>query len=525
MSTIQTQCLVIGTGIAGLSAAAALGERGIETLVLSAAPEITECNTSWAQGGIVFESIPSGPDALARDIVTAGCGINHGPAVSQLVSMGPSLVRETLLDRAAVGFDREQSGRWSLTREGGHAEPRILHRGDETGRAIEDALIRHCRALPSVRFVPGTTAVNLLMTSYHAKDRSTLHEPARCFGAFVFDQASGRVYPILAPHTVLATGGLGQLYLHSTNSPRSRGDGLALAHRAGCRLMNLEYIQFHPTTFFREGSRRFLITEALRGEGGLLLNQAGDRFLTRYLGDLPVPELGPRDRVAKAIHQEMLSAGAPCVYLDISHRPAAWIQERFPFVYRTCLENGVDITREPIPVVPAAHYHCGGIWTDLEGRTSIPRLWAAGEVACTGLHGANRLASTSLLEGLIWGTRAGRAIGDALPAECGWRGPEIEPWHSETAVVDPSFLYQDWQTLRQTMWNYVGLVKTEARLARASGILRELARGIDVFYRKACLSDELIGLRHAVLVAVRIVRACERNPRSLGCYQREDLAI
>lgn len=522
----ETDCLILGSGIAGLSAAVSLARAGLKSTVVTAAQSLSETNTVYAQGGIIFQGAAEGDrDRLVADILEAGCYINYRPAVEQLADLGPKLVRRVLIDTVGVGFDKDPSGEFHLTREAAHSDSRILHRGDETGRAIEEAMLSYCQRLGSLDFVPGTTAVNLLMTSFHGRDRSRLHSPARCFGAFVFDQASGEVYPIFARHTIIATGGIGQVYLHNTNGRFSRGDGIALAHRAGCRLENLEYVQFHPTTFYQPPSPRFLVSEALRGEGAVLLNQEGKPFLSRYLPGYATPELAPRDRVSQAIHQELLSSGAPCVYLDISHKPAEWVRSRFPFVHRTCLKYGVDITTQPIPVVPGAHYHCGGVWTGLEGETSVANLWAAGEVSCTGVHGANRLASTSLLESLVWGTRSGEAIARRLSEGERPEFPEIEPWRAETAQVDPSFLKQDWLTLKHTMWNYVGLIKTEARLKRAEGILAELGRGIEMFYRKASLSDELIGLRHASLTALLVLEACKRNPRSLGCYLREELEI
>jgi L-aspartate oxidase len=522
--SFETDCLVIGSGIAGLSTALSLAEAGHEVAVLSAAPSMVESNTVYAQGGIILEANRRDPGALVQDILEAGSRVNYLPAVQQLAELGPQLVKEILIDKVQVAFDADGSNGFHLTREGGHSENRIVHRGDETGKTIEESLFAYCEKLPQLKFLPQSTAVNLLMTSHHGKDRTQIHEPARCFGAFVFDQMSGEVYPIFAAHTVLATGGVGQLFLHNTNSRFARGDGLALADRAGCRLENLEYIQFHPTTFFKPGSPRFLVSEALRGEGAVLLNPAGERFLSHYLPSFPMPELAPRDRVSQAIHQEMLTTGVPCVYLDISHKPAEWIRERFPFVNRSCLRFGVDMTKEPIPVVPGAHYSCGGVWVDLQGRTTVSHLWAAGEVACTGVHGANRLASTSLLEGLVWGTRAARGIAESLRSKK-VNYPQIDSWESERVKVDPSFLSQDWLTLKHTMWNYVGLIKTESRLSRAEGILKELLRGIETFYRRAELSDALIGLRHASLVALRILEASVANPRSLGCYHRRDLEI
>ncbi len=370
---IETDALVIGSGIAGLSAALAAAENGVEVTVISCAPELGESNTHWAQGGVIYQSEEPEADKplLVDDILHAGCEINYLPAVRQLVELGPQLVDQILIQKARVSFDRDGE-KLHLTREGGHTNSRILHWGDQSGKAIEIGLLEACKAHPKIQLVPRTTAVNLLMTSYHPKDKSRLHEKARCFGAFVFDQSTKEVYPVYASHTMLATGGIGQLYLHNTNSKFSRGDGIALAHRAGCRLENLEYIQFHPTTFFHPASRRFLVSEALRGEGAILINQSGERFLSKYLPEFANPELAPRDRVAKGIHQEMLSTGASCVYLDISHRDPQWIAERFPFVHQSCPRYGVDITKSPIPVVPGAHYACGGVWTDLEGKPPFP---------------------------------------------------------------------------------------------------------------------------------------------------------
>lgn len=523
--SLYTDCLVIGSGIGGLCTALQLSKLGIRATIISAAPQLIDTNTGRAQGGIIFKSATESPKRLIRDILEAGCHLNYVPSVKQLAEMGPMLVEDILLNEINVPFDRSPEGNYHLTREGGHKENRILHRGDESGASIQDTLLRHCQKQELIKFLTSTTAINLLMTSYHDRNLSARHHPTECFGAFVFDQHSQEAYPIFARHTVLATGGLGQLFLHSTNGKFARGDGIALAYRAGCRLENLEFIQFHPTTFFHPQSRRFLITEALRGEGAILTDANGNRFLSKYLKDYSVPELAPRDRVARAIHHEMLSQGLSHVYLDISHKPKEWIEQRFPFVYRNCLTFGVDISKQPIPVVPGAHYHCGGVWTDLEGKTSIPNLWAVGEVASTGVHGANRLASTSLLEGLVWGTLAGKGIANSVQQNPDSKLPDIDPWKHETAHVDPAFLNQDWQTLKQTMWNYVGLIKTDARLTRAAGILGELDRGINSFYQKALLSDELIGLRHATQAALLILRACQRNPKSLGCYLREELEI
>ncbi len=518
-------CLVLGSGIAGLTAAIGLAEQGCDVTVITAAKNLYETNSWRAQGGIIYQAMTGDPEILIHDVLAAGAHINYEPAVRLLAHEGPKLVRQLLIEKAEVPFDKEDQGNFRLAREGAHSVDRILHRGDESGLAIEEQLLKYAQSLGRIEFLTRTTAVNLLMTSYHAVKPSLRYEPARCLGSFVYDQATGETYALQAEQTVLATGGIGQLFLHNTNSKYSRGDGLALAYRAGGRLANLEYVQFHPTTFFHPKSPRFLVSEALRGEGARLINQAGQHFIKDRLPEYENPDLGPRDKVARAIHEEMLDTGVPCVYLDISHRDPTWIKDRFPFVYRNCLTYGVDITKQPIPVVPGAHYHCGGVWTDLDARTSVNGLWAVGEVACTGLHGANRLASTSLLEGLVFGHRAADAIAKLLKTETSREFPEITPWQSETQKVDASFLKQDWMTLKQTMWNYAGLIKTEDRLARAVGILNELQRGIEFFYRKATLSDELIGLRHATLASRLVLEACQRNRVSLGCYQRDESTL
>ncbi len=525
---LETDVLIIGSGIAGLSTALAVsdatGKGGLSTTIVTCGPDAEASNTWQAQGGIIYKGLSGNAEDLVNDILQAGCGINHVPAARQLAELGPQIVESILLKRANIDFDKENS-KYHLTREGAHSEARILHRGDQSGQAILAGLDALVRKSPQIGRLPKTTAVNLLMTSHHEKNRSRRHDPSRCFGAFVYDQKTGEVYPIFATHTILATGGIGELYLYHTNSSHARGDGIALGYRAGCRLSNLEYVQFHPTTFFHPSARRFLVSEALRGEGAILLNQSGERFLGRYLPGVETPELASRDRVAWAIHQEILRTETPCVYLDISFKDSKWIQERFPFVYRSCLAHDIDITKEPIPVIPSAHYHCGGIWTDLTGRTTLENLWAVGEVACTGLHGANRLASTSLLEGLVWGTRAGESIVEEIGRKPTPIRPEIDPWKAELTEVDPSFLKQDWFTLKSTMWNYVGLIKTDARLERAEGILSELSRGIESFYQNARLSDELIGLRHASMTSLLILDSCKKNPRSLGCYLREERDI
>src|SRR3990172_5251044 len=342
--------------------------------------------------------------------------------------------------------------------------------------------------------------------------------PPTCFGAYVLDQASGEIFPIFAKETILATGGLGRVFLHTTNPPGARGDGIAMAYRAGTRCINMQYVQFHPTTFFHP-SGRFLISEAMRGEGARLVDSRGREFMSQFHPD---GSLAPRDIVARGIHQMMLESGEPCAYLDISHKPADQIRERFPGIYAHCLNYGVDITKDPIPVVRAAHYSCGGIAVDEWGRSNLHRLRAVGEVSCSGLHGANRLASTSLLECLVWGTRAGADAAELIARGDDFYFPGIAEWRYEREPVDPALIAQDWLSIQQTMWNYVGLVRSEKRLNRAHEILRELHLEILRFYEKAEVTDAMVGLRNGIQTALAILLAAMECRQSLGCHYRID---
>jgi L-aspartate oxidase len=380
-------------------------------------------------------------------------------------------------------------------------------------------MLEALQRLPNVQFITDATAIDLLTLSHHSTDPADVYEKPTCIGAYVLFHNSGLVEPIVAGETLLATGGLGQLYLHTTNPRGARGDGIAMAYRAGARMLNLEYVQFHPTALYQQDGERFLISEAVRGEGGILIRRSGESFMEKYS---PLGSLAPRDVVARAIHTEMLEHEEPCVFLDISSKPADWIRRRFPNIYQKCLSIGIDMTTQPIPVVPAAHYACGGIAVDLQGRTSIFLLRAAGEVACSGVHGANRLASTSLLEGLVWGVESARSIADDFQ-ESGPRSfPEVAEWRYENETPDPALILQDWNTIKYTMWNYVGLVRTSKRMKRARAILRELQSEIEYFYERARLSDEIIGLRNGCQAALAVLFAALENKKSCGAHFRED---
>ncbi|MEO7414856.1 MAG: FAD-dependent oxidoreductase [Opitutaceae bacterium] len=512
MQIYQTDCLVIGAGLAGSAYALQAAKLGLSVEILCLSEPLV-ANSDWAQGGIIYD-VTSQPASLARDIVDASDGTSNPAAVEQLVREGPIAVKELLLEELQVGFDRDASGQLDFTREAGHSERRIIHAKDATGHAILEAVARKVDSTPQIKRRAGWVAIDLLTLSHNSIDAADKYEPLTCFGAYVLDTRSGEVAAIVAKKTVLATGGLGQIFLHSTNQPGSVGHGVAMAYRVGARLIDLEYVQFHPTVFAKKNAPRFLVTEALRGEGGVLVNARGERFV-----DLEDPRgsLAPRDVVARAIKQELAASGEACVYLDLSAMKPEFIRERFPNVYERCLSHGVDISREFIPVVPAAHFACGGVHTDLRGRTNIRDLNAIGETGCTGLHGANRLASTSLLECLTSAKFAARA--DAVDVGAGgFRRPTPRPWESPTREADPVLVRQDMEQIQTTMWNYAGVVRSPKRLTRARRILIELREEIQSFYRGCRLTRELIDLRNAIQTALLVVHAASLNPRSRGCH-------
>ncbi len=518
MDRFETDVLVIGSGLAGCSAALAASRGGARVVVLTKAAKPDESNTWYAQGGIIYRGSGDSPGRLAADIMAAGAGLCDPDAVDLLSREGPRLVEDVLIRDAGVPFDQHRDGNLDLTAEAAHSIARIVHHEDSTGRSIEQAMLAAVLREPKITVLTRRSAIDLLTLSHHSRVPRDVYASPTCVGAYVFDQETRRVQPFMAKETVLATGGLGRIFLHTTNPTGACGDGVAMAYRAGARCINMQFVQFHPTTLFL-GDDRFLISESLRGEGARLVDANGREFMLDYHSD---GSLAPRDVVARGIHQMMHETGAACAYLDITHKPADWIASRFPQIHARCLEAGLDITKQPIPVVPAAHYSCGGVAVDLWGRSSLRRLRAVGEVSCTGLHGANRLASTSLLECLVWGTRAGQQAAEECSSADHYYLPEISPWQYETEPVDPALIAQDWLTIRQTMWNYVGLVRSRRRLDRAQQILRELHLEIGRFYARSELSDALISLRHGVQASLVVLLAALEARESRGCHYRVD---
>jgi L-aspartate oxidase len=512
---IETQVLIIGCGIAGGVAALQLAGAGVPVTVVTRAKEPTESNTFYAQGGIVYRGAEDAPALLAEDIARAGAGHCNPRAVAVLSEQGPELVRQILIERLGVAFDRD------LAREGGHSLPRILHAVDATGKAIQVALSQALADHPNVTLLTSHTAIDLLTPSHHSLNRLSVYEPRSCVGAYVLNQDANQVLRCLAKKTVLATGGLGQIFRRTTNPPGARGDGIAMAYRAGARVINTEFIQFHPTTFFLRDAPQFLISEAVRGAGARLVHANGEPFMQKYAPEWK--DLAPRDVVARSIHHEMLARGVDQVYLDLrSYIPTDEIKAHFPNIYTQCLTHGVDITRDLAPVVPAAHYSCGGLWSDEWGQTTVDHLYAVGEVACTGVHGANRLASTSLLEGLVWGQRAAEHIRRTLNEHPVSKPDDIPPWqYAGEETPDPALISQDMSAIKNIMWHYVGLVRTTRRLERALRELRNLETEIEQFYRVTRLTDGLIGLRNAVRTAVIVANAAWENRQSIGCHYRE----
>lgn len=512
--------LIIGTGIAGLTSAIKLAEGGHRICIVTREKKPEETNTMWAQGGIIYSHRNWDDTSIFKhDIQKASDDTSNDLAIDVLIHQSADILKEILLNKAKTNFTQEGNG-LSFTREAAHSTARIIHKDDCTGKAIQVSLLNYIQEFSNVHIDVEHTAIDLITPAHHGIKLQQRYEKHKVVGAYIFDQRSHKVKKVMAKKTILATGGIGALYLHNSNTSAARGDGHAMAKRAGAMLSNMEFIQFHPTTFYSGAyHRRFLISEAMRGEGGVLLNSKGERFMRKYHEDL---ELAPRDVVARAILSEMIELQDDYVYLDISMKEESWIKSRFPTIYDYCLDHNVDIAKGAIPVVPAAHYTCGGVKTDLEGKTNLMNLYAVGEVASTGLHGANRLASTSLLEGLTFGYKAAESILSEIGYDMIYDENMIQEWQNGERDFDIALVTQDLQTLKQTMWNYLGLKRSRSRLNRAGAMFGEMAEEIHKFYKNAKLHDDLIGLRNAVEVGQLVLNASVRNKKSVGCFFRED---
>jgi len=519
--TVRADVLIIGCGIAGAAAALEAAKSGRQIVIVTGADVPLESNTFYAQGGIVTRGENDSPELLADDILKAGDGLSNPAAVSLLAQESKPFVDRILVGELNIPFSRGGDGELDFAQEGGHSRRRILHVEDTTGRTIEEHFLAALKSRPNVSILNGHTAIDLLTVPHHSKDPIAYYREPRCLGAYVLDNAARRVKKILARQTILATGGCGSVFLNTSNPPAAIGAGYAMAHRAAVRIVNMEYIQFHPTILYHRDSDGFLISEAVRGEGARLKSLDGRTFMENYSA---LKDLAPRDEVTRAIYEEMINANSSHVLLDLASYAKIDTAKRFPNIFQTCLRYGIDMRRDPIPVVPAAHYCCGGVLVDEWGRTSIPGLYAVGEVSCTGVHGANRLASTSLLEGLIWGTRAARDVVSRDDGEFPRRESDIHDWYypEREDASDPALINQDWLTIRTTMWNYAGVIRTRKRLERAKADLEYLSHRIERFYREAALDASIVGLRHGIEVALLITHAALANPVSAGAHYRVD---
>jgi L-aspartate oxidase len=504
---LTTDYLVLGSGIAGLTFALRAAEFG-EVLIITKR-ECDDSATNWAQGGMAAVLSPDDSfEKHAEDTRFAGAGLCHDVVVDICVREAPDSIR--WLSDMGAKFSRSQSGEFDLGREAAHTERRIVHAGDITGREIQRALLAAAREEPNIRILEWHMGVDLITMSKFGG-------PDQCVGAYILDEKSGVVQTILARATILATGGAGKVYLYTSNPDVASGDGVAMAYRAGAEIANMEFYQFHPTVLYEPKAKGFLLSEALRGEGAVLRLPDGDAFMPRHH---ELKDLAPRDVVARAIDYEMKRTGSEHVLLDITHRPADFVRERFPNIYAEIKAYGFDMTTTPIPVVPAAHYMCGGVTSDLHGRSSLPGLWVLGETACTGLHGANRLASNSLLEGLVFARRAADKLSQQAKELRSFPWPSVPEWQTGSAAPSDEAVVvsHNWEEIRRLMWNYVGIVRSDARLRRASRRIALLEEEIREYYWKHLVTRDLLELRNLADVASLIIASAASRKESRGLH-------
>lgn len=511
MKIVDCDYFVVGSGMSGLMSALHLADRG--RVLLATKGKLHDCNTNFAQGGICCVMDPADSfEKHARDTLIAGAWLGKREVVHAICEQAPEGIRDLI--RCGVRFAKHPDGSWDLTREGGHSARRILHAGDITGERCEAAMIRRVRRC-GADLREQTIVIDLIMSR-----RLGLAGDNRCLGAYVLDKQSGEIYAVRSPNTILATGGCGKVYLYTCNPDTATGDGVAIAWRAGAKIENMEFIQFHPTCLYHPQAKRFLISEAVRGEGAELVDKHGRKFMHKYD---PRGSLAPRDIVARSIDSEMKRTGDDCMFLDIRHKGRKYLMERFPNIYAKCKSFGIDMATDLIPVVPAAHYACGGIRATVDAQTSIPGLSAVGECACTGLHGANRLASNSLMEALVCARLCARRLSenpetfaDGLPAIPDWKiGDAVPP--DEAVLVSHM-----WDEIRRLMWDYVGIVRTNKRLARAAHRLRTLRREIRDYYFRYLVTPDTLELRNLAVCAQLIVRSALRRRESRGLHYTLD---
>ena len=517
MPRLHFDTLIVGSGLAGLTLALNLASSRKVGLITKKA--LLDGASGWAQGGIAATlSQEDSPEAHIKDTLVAGAGPCNEAVTRYVVENGPQAIQWLISQGVPFTRDHDNGTGYHLTREGGHSVRRVIHAADATGQAVQLTLIEAARTHPNITVLEHHVAIDLITSAKLSHLPGGAGEKSnRCYGAYVLNGATGLVHTIGAGNTVLATGGAGKVYLYTTNPDTATGDGIAMGWRAGCRIANMEFIQFHPTCLYHPHAKSFLISEAVRGEGGLLKLPDGSRFMPWHDAR---EELAPRDIVARAIDFEMKKRGLDCVYLDISHKPEDFLKEHFPNIYKRCLEFGIDITRQPIPVVPAAHYTCGGIVTDLNGKTDLDNLYAIGETAHTGLHGANRLASNSLLECLVFGQAAAKDITAQAPEPA----MELPHWDESrvTNADEEVVISHNWDELRRFMWSYVGIVRTTKRLERARRRIELLREEINEYYANFHVTSDLLELRNLVDTADLIVLSAMLRHESRGLHYSRD---